>query len=427
MKLSRQQPSRRTFLRSSGVAVALPLLDSMLPRTARAAEAATPPRMVCICTTLGIHAPFLFPESAGGDYELTPYLELLKEHRDDFTLINGLSHPDQAGTNGHSSTSTWLTSARHPGMPGFRNTVSIDQLIAARIGLQTRFPSLQLSTDGSSQSFTSSGVMIPGQRSPKRVFAKLFLDGTPEEKRIQIRKLSEGRSIMDAVQEEARAFAQRVGRDDRDKLDEYFQSVREMEQRLVASQEWIQKPKPAVDAKQPRDVDEPNDLIGQMRLLFELIPLALQTDSTRLITIVIQGRNDVPPISGVSIDHHNLSHHGQDEEKIKQLRLVEEQQMKALAELIRSMKEKREAGSRLLDNTSIVFGSNLGNANAHDTKNLPIILTGGGFRHGRHLQLDTARNTPFANLFVQIAQRMGQKIDRFGSSNGTGVPGLELG
>ena len=420
----RASSSRRAFLRSSGVVLALPVLDWLLPRSASAADAETPRRLVCICTSLGIHAPFLFPKSDGRDYELTSYLELLKQHRDDFSLINGLSHPDQSGANGHSSTTTWLTSARHPGLPGFRNTVSIDQWIAARIGLQTRFASLQLSTDGSSQSFTSSGVMIPGQRSPAKVFAKLFLDGTAEQKELQIQRLREGRSIMDVVQEEAKAFGRRVGKDDRERLAEYYESVREMERRLAEAEEWIKKPKPKVDVGQPSDIENRSDLIGQMRLLFELIPLAVQTDSTRLITVMIQGRNDVPPIRGVSIDHHNLSHHGQDKEKIKQLRLVEEQEMKAFAGLIASMKKKSEAGSRLLDNTTILFGSNLGNANAHDTKNLPIILAGGGFQHGQHLRLDTKNNTPLSNLFVQIARQMGHPIDSFGTSSGAGVPGL---
>jgi Protein of unknown function (DUF1552) len=404
--------------------VALPLLDSMLPRSTCAAEEGVPRRMVYICTSLGLHSPFLFPKTAGREYELTPYLSMLKEHREDFTLISGLSHPDQSGASGHSSGRTWLTSARHPGLSGFRNTVSIDQLIAARIGLQTRFPSLQLSTGGASQSYTSSGIMIPSEKSPAKVFAKLFLDGTPEERESQLRKLREGRSIMDAVQAEAKQFGRRIGKDDKEKLAEYFQSVREMEQRLVKAEQWIHKPKPTVDSKQPQDIDAQNDVIGRMRLLFDLIPLALQTDSTRLITILIEGRNDVPPVRGVTIDHHNLSHHGQDEEKIRQLRQIEEAQMKAFGSLLTAMKQAREADSRLLDNTSILFGSNLGNANSHDTKNLPIILAGGRFRHGNHLRLDEKNNTPLSNLFVQLAQQMGESIEYFGSSTGDNVSGL---
>ncbi len=417
--------SRRRFLRASGVGLALPLLDSLLPRSAKAAESAVPQRMVCICTTLGLHAPFLFPEASGPDYEPTPYLQLLSAHRSDFTLISGLSHPDQSGADGHSSSRTWLTAARHPGLPGFRNTASIDQLLAERIGLQTRFPSLQLSTDGSSQSYTSSGIMIPGEHRPSQVFAKLFLDGTPAERQRQALRLREGRSIMDAVQDEAKRFQRRVGQEDRRRLDEYFQSVREMEQRLVKAEDWVHKPKPKVNVPPPTDITEQNDLIGRMRLLFDLIPLALQTDSTRLITVLVQGRNDVPRVPGVSADHHNLSHHGRDPEKIRQLRLIEEAQFRAFAGLLAGMQAKREAGVRLLDNTSILFGSNLGNANAHDTRNLPIVLAGGRFRHGGHLRLDSENNTPLSNLFVQMAGQLDARIERFGSSSATAVPGLE--
>ncbi len=416
--------NRRTFLRASGVGVALPLLNSFLPRCDGAVEETIPQRMVCICTSLGLHTPLLFPEKSGNDYELSPYLQHLKQHRSDFTVFNGISHPAQSGADGHSSGMTWLTAARHPGLPGFRNTVSIDQLLASRIGLKTRFPSLQLSTDGSSQSYSSSGVMIPGEQSPSNMFARLFLDGSEDDKARQVQKLSEGRSIMDAVLAEAKRFERRAGREDKAKLNEYFQSVREMEQRLVAAESWVHKPKPQVEAKQPKDIEERSDLIGKMQLLFQLIPLALQTDSTRLITVMIQGRNDVPSISGVKIDHHNLSHHGQDEEKLRQLRLVEEAQLQALEKLLADLKNKTEGGRNLLASTSTVFGSNLGNANAHDTKNLPLILAGGRFRHGQHLMLDRENNTPLSNLFVQIAQQMGQPLETFGSSNSTSVPGL---
>ena len=181
--------------------------------------------MVCICTSLGLHAPFLFPKETGADYTLTPYLEILKDHRKDFTLFSGLSHPDQTGANGHTSEMSWLTAARFPGLGGFKNTVSLDQLAAETIGLETRFPSLVLGTASPSLSYTRGGVMIPAESRPSRVFAKLFLDGTPAEVQQQVRKLREGQSIMDTVQDEVQSFTRRVGAADRDKLDEYFSSV----------------------------------------------------------------------------------------------------------------------------------------------------------------------------------------------------------
>jgi hypothetical protein len=163
-----------------------------------------------------------------------------------------------------------------------------------------------------------------------------------------------------------------------------------------------------------------------MELLFDLVPLALQTDSTRLITILIQGTNSVPPVNGVSIDHHNLSHHGQDPEKIKQLELIEKAEFAALNKLLTGLKQKKEGNASLLDSTMVFFGSNLGNANAHDTRNLPVILAGGGFKHGQHLVLDEKNNTPMCNLFVQMLQRLGMETDTFGSSTKAGLPGLEV-
>ena len=209
---------RRRFLRGAGVSLALPLLDAFLPH-AKGATAARASRthMVCICTSLGLHAPFLFPKETGADYTLTPYLEILKDHRKDFTVFSGLSHPDQTGANGHTSEMSWLTAARFPGLGGFKNTVSLDQLAAEKIGLQTRFPSLVLGTGTPSLSYTRGGVMIPAESRPSRVFAKLFLDGTPDEVRQQVRKLREGQSIMDTVRRRgpklhAHASAPPIGR-----------------------------------------------------------------------------------------------------------------------------------------------------------------------------------------------------------------------
>lgn len=417
--------SRRTFLRSSGVSLALPFLDSMWPSLARAAApVAAPKRLVTVCASLGIYGPDFFPTAAGRDYQLPAYLEALKEHRNDFTVFSGVSHPDQAGANGHTSEMTWLTSAKHPGLGGFRNTISLDQLVAEKIGFETRFPSLVLGTSNGSQSYTRGGVMIPADSKPSRIFAKLFLQGTPDEIKRQMQKLKEGRSIMDAVNEEAKRFGGRMGAADRDKLDEYFTSVREMEQRLAKAEDWTLKPKPAVNAAKPTDIENESDTIGKLQLLFDLIPLAFQTDSTRLITILIQGRNDVPPVPGVSIDHHNLSHHGQDPEKIRQLELIEKAEMRALAKLLASLKAKQEGGGTLLDNSMVFYGSNLGNANSHDTRNLPILLAGGGFKHGQHLMFDAKENVPMCNLFVQMLQKLGMEVDSFGSSTASSVAGL---
>ncbi len=424
--MTNNQINRRRFLQGTGVSLALPWLDAFLPRSRGAATDLSRTHMVCICTSLGLHAPFLFPKETGADYSPTPYLEILKDVRDDFTLFSGLSHPDQTGANGHTSEMSWLTAARFPGLGGFKNTVSLDQLAAETIGPQTRFPSLVLGTGTPSLSYTRGGVMIPAESRPSRLFTRLFLDGTPAEVRQQVRKLREGQSIMDTVQDEVQSFTRRVGAADRDKLDEYFSSVRELERRLATSEAWAQKPKPRLDQQPPRDITDGTDLIGRMRLLFDLIPLALQTDSTRLITILLQGGNSIPPVKGVTIDHHNLSHHGRDPAKIAQLRLIEEAEISVLRDLLRKLKTKQEGGSPLLDRTMVLFGSNLGNANSHDTRNLPILLAGGGFKHGRHVAFDANKNTRLCNLFVTMLQRLGLETGAFGTSNGT-LSGFDAG
>ena len=424
MHIAASPISRRAFLRGTGVSLALPFLDAMWPQRLLAAQSAAPKRLVAVCTSLGIYGPALFPKQTGRDYESTPYLDLIQEHRNDVTVFSGLSHPEQSGADGHSSEMTWLTSARHPGLGGFRNSISLDQFVAEKNGVETRYPSLILGTNNVSQSYTRSGVMIPAETKPSTVFARLFIDGTPDEVQRQMKKLHEGRSIMDAVGDEAKRFGSRVGAADRDKLDEYFTSVREMEQRLAKAEDWVQKPKPKIDATKPQDIESQADIIGRLQLLFELVPLALQTDSTRLVTILVQGRGDVPPVPGVTIDHHNLSHHGQDPEKIRQLELVEMAEMGAFAKLLGALKQKTEGGAPLLDNTMVLLGSNLGNANSHDWTNLPILLAGGGFKHGQHLAFDTKNNVPLCNLFVQMLQRMGQDTSTFGSSTATSVPGL---
>jgi hypothetical protein len=420
------QISRRTFLRSSGVALALPFLDSMLPKRGLGADAnvkgGVPRRMVCICTNYGLYGPALFPENTGRNYTLSPYLEILKEHRNDFTLFSGISHPNQAGACGHSSEMTWLTSAANPGLSGFRNTISVDQLVAEKTGFETRYPSLVLGTGSAginSISYTRSGVMIPAESKPSKVFAKLFLNGTPDEIKGQMQKLQEGRSIMDSVQGQAKTFGRRVGTADRAKLDEYYTSVREMELRFAKAEEWVKKTKPTVDAAQPKDITDERDLIGRLRLLLDLVPLAVQTDSTRLFTIMVQGLPSAPLVPGVSIDHHGLSHHGKEPGKVEQLRRIEEAQFAAVRDLIAALAKKEEAGRRLLDSTMVMFGSNLGNANSHEPTNLNIVLAGGGFKHAGHVAFDQKNNTPLSNLFVTMLQRMNIETDRFGSSRGT--------
>jgi hypothetical protein len=407
--------SRRRFLRAAGVSLALPWLDAFAP----AREAARPRRrMVCINTPLGLHPPYFFPKKAGKDYEPTPYLDVLKDLRNDFTVISGLSHPDVGPS--HDSNFSFLTAAPHPERrAGFTNSISVDQVAAEHLRGQTRVNSLALSCEGFTLSWTRSGAPVPAHAWPSSVFAALFLEGRPDEVQAQARRLRDGQSILDAVGEQAKEMRPGLGAGDRDKLDEYFTSVRELEQRLVQDEAWSKKPKPKVDVKPPQNVTNSADLIGKTRVWFDLIHLALPTDSTRLITLQLLGTSSVPPVAGVSFGHHDLSHHGQDPVKIEQLKKVELEKMKTLRDFLAKLRDAKEDGASLLDRTTVFFSSNLGDASTHGVKNMPIVLAGGGFKHGQHLAFDPKDPPPLCNLFVSMLQRLGVEADRFGSSKGT--------
>ena len=416
---------RRSLLRGAGVTLTLPLLEAMQARSSRAAEAAEPPRrMICINTTLGLHTPYLFPTATGRDYELTPYLEPIQNFRDQFTVFSGLSHPEVDG--GHPAELCYLTSAPHPRADNFRNTISLDQFAIEQLVPDTRFGSLVLASSSSrGLSFTRSGVPIPADERPSRIFRNMFVNGTPAEVDQQVQRLKQGQSVLDAVLSEANDFQRGLNQQDLNKLDEYFTSVREVEQRMVKAQEWARRPKPEVNSKPPVDIANAVDVPARVRLMIDLMHLAIQTDSTRFITFALNGLNAVPTIPGVTQDWHNLSHHGQDPAKLSELKVVELQQMQLFGELLAKLGDSSEGSGSLLDRTIVLFGSNLGNASSHDNKNMPIIVAGGGFQHGQHLAFDPLKNPPLCNLYVQLLRRLGANVGSFGSSDGT-IPGFEL-
>ncbi len=429
--------SRRHFLRGAGIALSLPLLDSMWTVSAGTtavssapSAAAVPRRMFAICNNLGLLPDRFFPKETGRGYALSPYLEHLKAHRDDLTVFSGVSHPDVDG--GHPADNCFLTAAPHPGRGGFRNTISLDQYIAERIGHLTRFPSLNLGVNVEqgmrSLSWTGSGVLIPCEEKASDVFRHLFIQGTESETADQVRKLELGRSILDSVADQAKTLQRRVGTHDRDRLDQYFTSVRELEQRMQMSREWERRPRPTVTASVPLDPPSPREYMEKVRLMYDLARLAFETDSTRSVALLLDSVNSPAiEVDGTKITdgYHNLSHHGRSDAKLAQLRAIDEWHMKLLADLFAGLKGVREGDVTLLDRTMVLYGSNLGNANTHVTTNLPTIFAGGGFRHGQHLAFDRERNYPLPNLFVSILQRMGIETDRFASATGT-MRGLEM-
>ncbi|MEM9480056.1 MAG: DUF1552 domain-containing protein [Verrucomicrobiota bacterium] len=410
--------SRRTLLRAGGVSLALPVLDAMTPAFAKTQEAMHAKRFVGVSLSLGLHYPHLVPETAGKDYQTSRYLQSLQDIRNDFTVVSGSSHPGVGG--GHSAEGSIFSACPNQGGSASRNTISLDQLMAKNLGHETRFPSMVLNTSGqNSPSYTENGAMIPAENRAMRLFTKLFVDDTPAEQDRQAELIRRGRSIMDLVGTEAKTLQRELGAGDRDKLDAWFTSVRELEGRLVANEEWIRRPKPKVSLDPPVNVPRNNEVAVE-RIFLDIVHMALVTDSTRFVTLHTTG-NGVSDLEGVNDGYHNLSHHGLDGEKIRQLSVVEQGMIDVWGDFLRKLK-----GDQLLDETMVLMTSNLGNASSHNNTNMPVLFAGGGFRHGQHLAFDQKNNYPLPNLYLSALRRLGLKEDRFATSSSE-MRGLEVG
>jgi len=433
-----QPVDRRTFLRTTGIAMALPFLESMTRAVAATPAAVNPRRFVAIGTPFGFDPAAFVPTSVGRGYALTPHLEHLREHRDDFTVITGTSHPNTGAA--HQTEAVTLTGAPYPDISyNLRNTISIDQEFAGRFRGRTRYDSLVLSTGGHSVvpsiAYTGNGVAIPPITSPSEIFARLFLAHTPQQAREELYRIGEGRSMLDFVGDQARTLSRRVSTSDRARLDEYFEAVRDVERQLQMSREWVDRPKPRAPGAPPRDIPGPGQQKQKLQLMFDMIYLALVTDSTRSISIRTFG------------DHHELTHHGQEPEKRGACRQVEVDLLTTHASLLAKLKGAQEgAGGNLLERTMVLLTSSMRDGNSHKNHDVPVILAGGGFRHGQHLAFNRpylaglaagdqsasivrptmgVNQTPLCNLFVSLLQRAGVESDRFSSGTGT-LAGLEM-
>lgn len=411
--------NRRTFLRGAGVTLALPLLDAMRPAfgagaKSAAAGSAVPRRMVCIQTNQGIMPQFFFPAKSGRDFALTPYLEKLAAHRSQLTVLSGVSLPGVTG--GHQAEKCFVTGTPHPEQNGFRNEISLDQYAAEQIGNLTRHPSLVLAMtfEGKTLSYTRNGSPIPAESSPKRVFQSLFVQGRPDEVAATVDALRQGRSMMDFLGEETARLNRSLSKGDQSRLDQYLTSVRELEQRMRTSEAWEQKPKPVVAAKQPEDITEGRRFVEKTGQLFDLMKLALETDSTRIISLFI----DTTVI-------HNITHHGGRPEVIAELRGHEERQFEVFNRFLTALASAKEGDANLLDRTQVLYGTCMGSANSHSNVNLPVLLAGGGFKHGQHLAFDTTNNHNLATLYVSMLQRLGIETNTFANARTT-MRGLEM-
>jgi len=416
--------SRRRFLRSAGVSLGLPLLECMTPVFGRATQAKAPRRMLIISNNLGFLPKPFFPKAAGRDYELTQTLAPLAEVRGEFSIFSGMSHPDVNG--GHSAENCFLTAARGPTKSGFRNQISLDQFAVEKLGQLTRFPTLNLGVNidkaNRSLSWTRDGVLLPAEDSAPALFRRMFLQGDPAAVKRQLHALDERGSILDTLLDHTKKLSRDLGSDDRSRLDQYLTSVREVEERLLTAREWELKPKPVTQFPEPADIQDKKRIFEKLDLMLAMSQLAFESDSTRIITLMVDAF--ATPAFKIADEnttegYHGLSHHGQEPEKVKQLEEADRQQMVLLRKLIQNLATKREDDSRLLDRTMVLFGSNMGDANKHDNTNLPILLAGGGLKHGLHHALKGDHDKPLCNLFVSMLQHMGVEADAFGSSTGT--------
>ena len=417
---------RRRFIRGIGVSLALPILEQTLPVFARAEEGTdSRSRMLLISNNLGVLPKPFFPNESGNQYTLSPYLENLAEFRNDFTVFSGLSHPAVAG--GHSTENCFLTGAKDPTGTGFRNTISLDQFAKENLPQTTRFTSLNLGVNidkaNRSLSWTREGVILPAEDSPSKLFQKLFLQGNKAGIERRLQQIRHRGSILDTIHEDLSRYQRSLSSNDRGRLDQYFTSVRELENQLRTAAEWEKQPKPIANSKAPQDILDSAKFFQKFQLMLSMAQLALETDSTRIVTLMVDAY--ATPVFEIDAEirslngYHNLSHHGQVAEKVAQLKTVDHKQMGLLKQLLENLADKHETGRRFLDQVMVLYGSNMGDSNTHENTNLPILLAGGKFKHGRHLQYDRDNNTPLSNLFVSLLQRMGVKTDRFASSTGS--------
>jgi hypothetical protein len=424
--------NRRVFLRSTGVVLALPLMESLTGRALgasaaiRASAGATPGavrplRMVCIGNALGFYPPAFFPKKAGTDYDLPPLLDPIAPFRKDFTLFSGLDHGAKGA---HYAVHTFLSGVKSvdaKAMP--EGNITLDQRAAETMGGVTRFPSLTIGAEdgihgGTLMCWTRSGARVPPISGPKELFRRLFIVESESDRAAATDRFRLKGSILDGVHGDAKSLERRLDERDREKLDEYFTSVREVERQLELRKQWSNVPKPKAEIAEPEDTG----YISDLPVLYDLMALALQTDSTRIATLETGST-----AFGFQADYHGLSHHGQVQEKIDSIIKIELYQMAQFARFLGKIKSLRDGERTLLDNTMVLFGSGMGNANNHSLLNLPIILAGGGFRHGEHKAYPQSGlgRTQLCNLYLSMLRRFGVETNRFGISTGP-LAGLDV-
>ncbi len=407
---------RRRFLQGMGVALSLPAFERFAVGTATDDE--SPRRLVCVGNHLGFYPGNFFPKMAGKDYVPTSTLKPLETHRDDLTVFSNLDH---ALNGGHKAVQGFLTSIKKEEAAGFpEKNISLDQAAAEHVGSSTRFPSINTGiVQGTDMCWTRAGVHVPPINNPATLFQGLFVNSPQSVREAERTRLKHRASVLDALRDSASALNRTLNAADRDKLDQYLTSVRDVERRLQMSKEWLDRPKP----KPPIDevLDEERQHIDEVALFYDLMALALQTDSTRVATLEtgMGFRTAELDLGG----YHQLSHHGKSADRIGQLQVVEAFLTTKLSNFISRLKE-----AQVFDNTLIVFGSGMSDGSPHSNRDLPVLLAGGGLKHHGHVVCPAKqrKRVPLSNLWLSVLHWFGSEADRFGRSTGTFTP-MEIG
>ncbi len=405
---------RRSFLRGVGVALALPVLESFTSRVTAASAAGNPRRLVCVGNHLGFWPGGFFPKEAGLNFKSSPTLKPLDAHRGDFTVFSNL---DDHTDGGHKGVHAFLSGIRKEEAAGFpEKNMTLDQAAAEHAGSSARYPSITAGVgEGTALSWTRSGVRIPPVNNPARLFDSLFVESTSASRETERARLTHRSSALDALRESANALNEKLNAADRDKLDQYLTSVRDVERSLQMSREWLDRPKP----QSPIDpvVDEERMQIEEIPLFYDLLTLALQTDSTRVATFEIPLAFRTSELDVGS--YHGLSHHGKSEGRLEQLQVVEKYLLTQFGHFIDKLKE-----AKVFDDTLIIFGSGMSDGSRHSNRDLPVVLAGGGIRHQGHLICpeEDRKRVPLSNLWLSALQWFGLETERFGKSTGTFSP-----
>lgn len=418
------RPSRRQCLAAVGASLSLPFLESLgtgakvfaAPKSALAAATAAP-RLVCLGVSLSMYPEEWNPKETGRGYKAPRLIKPLEELRDDFTLISNADHPGVNG--GHKGTPAFLSGVYQPEQVGqsviIRNQITIDQVVAQSVGSDTRFQSLQFGAadagPADAMSWNDKGIALQAMADPLEIFRKLFVNDPHPRK--TARSMQAGRSILDLVNEDAKLLSGKLSKSDRARMDQYMTSVREVEQGIGRQLEWLHTPKPRV----PKLTERATSYHENLDLVLDLTALALQTDSTRVVTVSIPGGGMPIRANGRRIgNYHGQSHHGKDPKVVEELVAIETLHTKSLARFLKKLKSIPAGDGTLLDETQVLFGSGLGNGSSHSNRDLPVLLAGGGLKHGQHVRLK--EGTPLTNVFVTMLQQSGLEVESFAGSNG---------